>query len=222
MSEDVMEAGDSGKPILSTVFETAIPFLIRAITPLHPGSGARVSGLVDLPVQREAHTDFPVIYASSLKGALRAWSGGVKGLDKNLIGEIFGPEPGEGDKSVGKAVFMDAKLLLLPVRSLKGVYGWATSPLLLERFRRDMKFVKEMTGLEVYQGESDLRVEENKAKGSKGNELKFQLNEKEVVVIEDLILDFESEELSFLKLMDDTGGRGNEEQDPSGSRRDLQ
>ncbi|NMB17226.1 MAG: hypothetical protein GX980_08970 [Firmicutes bacterium] len=38
---------------------------------LHPGAGAS-TGSIDLPVQREVHTDYPMIPASSVKGSLRA------------------------------------------------------------------------------------------------------------------------------------------------------
>lgn len=39
-------------------------------TPLHAGSGTSI-GTVDLPIQRERHTDYPLIQASGVKGALR-------------------------------------------------------------------------------------------------------------------------------------------------------
>ncbi len=48
---------------------TAILGLL-AESPIHPGSGRGV-GVVDLPVAREAATDYPVLVGSSLKGALR-------------------------------------------------------------------------------------------------------------------------------------------------------
>lgn len=47
------------------------PFLLHAISSVHPGSGSEV-GLVDLPIQREKHTGFPKIESSSLKGAIRS------------------------------------------------------------------------------------------------------------------------------------------------------
>ena len=42
---------------------------LLAETPIHPGAG-RGMGVVDLPVAREAATDYPVLVGSSLKGAL--------------------------------------------------------------------------------------------------------------------------------------------------------
>lgn len=47
------------------------PFFIKVLTPLHAGSGSDL-GVVDLPIQRESHTSFPKIEASSLKGAIRS------------------------------------------------------------------------------------------------------------------------------------------------------
>lgn len=43
---------------------------IHALTGLHPGSGTAL-GVVDLPVQRERHTQWPTIPGSALKGVLR-------------------------------------------------------------------------------------------------------------------------------------------------------
>ena len=40
---------------------------LLAETSIHPGAG-QSSGFVDLPVAREAATDYPVIVGSSLKG----------------------------------------------------------------------------------------------------------------------------------------------------------
>ncbi len=137
------------------VYELGIPYLIRSLTPLHAGSGARVSGIVDLPIQREAHTGLPVIYGSSIKGALRSWAkvklekSRVNDVDE-VIEKIFGPEPEKGSEAMGMAVFTDAKLLFFPVKSLRGIYAWITSPFLINRFIRDVKMMTELL-----KGESD-------------------------------------------------------------------
>ncbi len=185
--------------VLKEVFQVGVPYLIRALTPLHPGSGSRVSGLVDLPVQREAGTDLPVIYGSSLKGALRSWAT-LKGLDEREIEEIFGPPPGAGDKGMGKAVFMDAKLLFMPVRSLKGIFAWITSPFLLKRFERDMDVVKKLSGKEINVDIGEIDVKENEALLTSGNKLAINLKGRNVVVLEDIVLDIRigGKELSFL------------------------
>ncbi|MDI9588744.1 MAG: type III-B CRISPR module RAMP protein Cmr4 [Acidobacteriota bacterium] len=103
---------------------------LLAETPIHPGSG-RSLGVVDLPVAREAATDYPVLVGSSLKGALcdRATSRFPEGRVK----EIFGEPDRAGELFIG-----DARLLLLPVRSLTSSYRWTTCPYLIERFSRDL------------------------------------------------------------------------------------
>lgn len=113
-----------------------------AETPVHPGAG-RSTGFVDLPVARESITEYPVIVGSSLKGALKdrareKWPGkkaenGEKELSPEVI-KAFGKQDGAGDLIVS-----DARLLLLPIRSLTGQYKWATSPYLLERLTRDIQ-----------------------------------------------------------------------------------
>lgn len=102
-----------------------------AETPIHPGSG-RGLGVVDLPVAREASTDYPVIVGSSLKGALRD-KAGTAGMN---VEDRFGKPDSAGDLMVS-----DARLLLLPVRSLTTSYRWATCPHLIERYRRDLRRV---------------------------------------------------------------------------------
>lgn len=198
--QEVLSVSSRRKPIMGIVFERAVPFILRALTPLHPGSGARVSGLVDLPVQREVHTDLPVIYGSSLKGALRAWTAARGTLSDEEIKEIFGPPPGEGDRSMGRVVFTDAKLLLMPVKSLKGIHGWITSPFLIERFRRDMKLIKELAGKETEVQEVHINGDET-ALVAPDSQLKFSLGNGQVVVIEDMIFDIKEDNLAFLNAL---------------------
>ena len=52
------------------MYKSTNPLFLICETPLHAGSGDDL-GIVDLPIQRERHTSFPKIEASSLKGALR-------------------------------------------------------------------------------------------------------------------------------------------------------
>lgn len=114
-----------------------------AETPVHPGAG-RSTGFVDLPVARESITEYPVIVGSSLKGALKdrargKWPGkkaenGEEAVPSEEVIRAFGKQDGAGDLIVS-----DARLLLLPVRSLTGHYKWATCPYLLERLSRDIQ-----------------------------------------------------------------------------------
>lgn len=102
---------------------------LLAETPIHPGCG-RSMGVVDLPVAREAATDYPVLVGSSLKGALRDKA---ETAGRGDVEHRFGRPDQAGDLLVS-----DARLLLLPVRSLTGSYRWITCPHILERFRRDL------------------------------------------------------------------------------------
>jgi len=115
-------------------YSEASVVLIQAISPLHVGMGRGV-GVVDLPVQRDA-LGFPTIFASSLKGPLRATFNRLIGKDSEACTRIiFGPGDGrDEDYYAGAFNPLDAKLLLLPVRSLVGVYALTTSPIMLKTF----------------------------------------------------------------------------------------
>lgn len=118
---------------------------MHAETFLHPGSGQN-DGAIDLPIARERSTDFPIIYGSMLKGALRARLYHAakanltdeKKLDENTIfstpqiDQFFGKHENAGGILVG-----DARLLLLPVRSLSASFKWVTCPQILQRLIRD-------------------------------------------------------------------------------------
>lgn len=127
---------------------TALLFL-HAQTPLHPGSGTAM-GVVDLPVQRERHTQWPLIPGSALKGILRdvcreqaaqaRFEGDRRAAnesDADLIA-VFGPGlVDDANAFVGALSVTDARILAFPVRSLKGVFAWVSCPTLLARLVRD-------------------------------------------------------------------------------------
>lgn len=105
---------------------------LLAETAVHPGCG-RDAGIVDLPVSREGGSGIPVIFGSGVKGAFRDKIRRV-GLSEEDRNRLFGKQD-----SAGALLFSDARLLLLPVRSLSGHARWATCPFLLERFVRDSR-----------------------------------------------------------------------------------
>jgi CRISPR-associated protein Cmr4 len=135
-------------------------YLLKVLTPLHIGAGQGL-GHVDLPIVREAHTNFPYIPGTSLKGALRnleinqvAKARGEKPsqveerLTKNKfdqkeedilrLAKIFGiaGEGAEEGKEVGagKVLFSDAFIVLFPVKSAKGIFSLTTCPYVINRF----------------------------------------------------------------------------------------
>lgn len=106
---------------------------IHALSPLHAGTGQGI-GIIDLPIAREKATNIPYLPGSSLKGSLRDLC-----EEKDLKVKVFGPETDKAELHSGSVVFSDQRLLLLPVRSLRGVFAWATSPYTLRRFKRDVE-----------------------------------------------------------------------------------
>ncbi|ACJ00842.1 type III-B CRISPR module RAMP protein Cmr4 [Rhodospirillum centenum] len=114
---------------------------IHALTGLHPGSGTAL-GVVDLPVQRERHTNWPLIPASSIKGVLRA-AMKRKHNDDGQLWAVFGPDTDNAAEHAGALALTDARILAFPVRSLKGVFAWITCPTVLARFCRDRALVGE-------------------------------------------------------------------------------
>jgi CRISPR-associated protein Cmr4 len=107
-------------------------------TPVHAGTGRSV-GTVDLPIQRERITGFPIVQASSVKGVLRATTQ-ANGADAERHRALFGPDR----PAVASTHAADLQVVLFPVRSLAGVFAWTTSPAVLARLGRLAK----LAGLE--------------------------------------------------------------------------
>ena len=110
-------------------------FGLFAETPLHAGGGSK-DGVIDLPIQREIHSGWPCVYGSSMKGALRARADQL-GVDGDLKTTAFGPDTLNASDHAGALLVGDARLLLLPVRSLTGHFRMVTCPALLRRFVAD-------------------------------------------------------------------------------------
>lgn len=114
------------------MFQLAKPLFLICETPLHAGAGGGVG--TELPIQREGHTRFPKIEASSLKGALReAFEGKKSKTDPELIAAF-----GHPDENAGALGLTDARILLFPVKSLRGVFAWTTCPRVLTRLVADL------------------------------------------------------------------------------------
>jgi CRISPR-associated protein Cmr4 len=119
---------------------------IHALTPLHPGAGRLgATEVVDLPVQRDEF-GFPTIWSSSLKGVLRSsfelrarsqTDEAKQVADETFVRAVFGPEPASPEVSEYSSAIsvLDARLLMIPARSLKGVWCYLTSPHLLNYYR---------------------------------------------------------------------------------------
>ncbi|OGO40729.1 MAG: type III-B CRISPR module RAMP protein Cmr4 [Chloroflexi bacterium RBG_16_58_14] len=122
------------------MFEARSILYLYVEHPLHAGSG-RGLGAVDLPIQRERTTGYPMVQASGVKGCLRDETDPARDPKKRLTEDewltIFGPKTGEASEYAGSLSTGDARLLLFPVRSLAGVFAWTTSQEVLARFKRE-------------------------------------------------------------------------------------
>jgi CRISPR-associated RAMP protein, Cmr4 family len=202
-------------------------YLLKVLTPLHIGAGQGL-GHVDLPIVREAHTNFPYIPGTSLKGALRNLEinrvvrerkRGEKPsqLEEKLtdkdkfdpedrdivrLAKIFGTagEVAEQDKEAleegkevgaGKVLFLDAFIVLFPVKSAKGIFSLTTCPYVINRFF-------ELLGI-------DQRVEdvpEGKVKVLSTKDHKNLINNNKLLLEEFVFEAEESEELKkFVELV---------------------
>ncbi len=117
-----------------------------AVSPIHAGSGASISA-IDLPIQRERHTNWPHVQASAVKGALRSHFRNHAGDDVQYINLVFGSD-GDNDKYAignkdlpGAISVSDARLFAFPVRSNVAPFVWVTCPAVLNRLGRDLQFL---------------------------------------------------------------------------------
>lgn len=113
---------------------------IETITNLHVGSGEINQGVVDNLVQRDAVTDFPIINASSLKGALRQH---FNENCREIVSHVFGSQiknngNSDSESNAGAYRFFEAKMLSMPVRSDKCLYLKASCPQLLNEYHHTL------------------------------------------------------------------------------------
>ena len=105
-----------------------------------------------MPIQREKHTWWPKIEASGIKGSIRSsFEKKYRGDTLRLkdINVVFGYDDNGLDEKVrnyfvgkkdfsGSLGFTDARILLFPVKYMKGIFAWITCPAVLDRFVGDL------------------------------------------------------------------------------------
>jgi CRISPR-associated protein Cmr4 len=117
---------------------TELLLYLYAESPVHAGA-AESLGALDLPVQREATTGYPVIWGQSLKGALRQAAQELPWEPQELtavFGSSVNPAGEGGETTAGLLAVGDAQLVALPVPTLQHTFAWATSELALGRLAR--------------------------------------------------------------------------------------
>lgn len=163
-------------------------------TALHPGSGTS-SGIADLLIQRD-DKGYPIVQPSEVKGAFRSLLCeyfGVTPLKRELrdledekkqesdklkkdirekskpIVALFGPEADGASEHGGVLSFTEARVLLFPVRSLKGVFAWITSPQVLAEFQRQMR----LAGVPPDWKLNEIHLQKNQALVSEASSIKL-------------------------------------------------
>ncbi|GAB4331768.1 MAG: type III-B CRISPR module RAMP protein Cmr4 [Promethearchaeota archaeon] len=99
------------------------------MTPTQVGCVADVNAPVDNAIARERTTGNPIVPGSALKGTLLRWC--KRTLGANVAREVFGT-----NEASGKLPVTDAQLVAFPVKSARGLFGWASCPLILDRLNQ--------------------------------------------------------------------------------------
>ena len=140
---------------------------LYAVSPVHAGSGTSM-GVVDLPIQRERHTNWPHIQSSGVKGAMRhhfeKFKSNISGRDEQaqlgmITEKIFGTEDYEEEGSLPGAVAVsDARLIAFPIRSSKSPFVWITCPAVLRRLEKDLKLTGKKENITIAEPVEDEAV----------------------------------------------------------------
>jgi CRISPR-associated protein Cmr4 len=134
-------------------------YWLHTLSPTHAGIG-RGLGYIDLPIDRDGVTGWPILRGSAFKGvwadhyAQQLLDPGSRGRNERnldtpnsrLLKAAFGIAGEDDTSSAGALIPTDAELVCLPVRSFRGTFAWATSPLCLQMLRRTLELagVKEV------------------------------------------------------------------------------
>ncbi|ACR41493.1 type III-B CRISPR module RAMP protein Cmr4 [Saccharolobus islandicus] len=110
--------------------------LAYAVTPVHVGMG-RAPGVVDLPFQRDS-IGYPIVYGSSFKGVLKS---SLMDKNSNLAKCIFGAEPDDTEKYMGRFIITDLIPIFYPIASLDG-YVYISTDYLLKKTEDILSIVK--------------------------------------------------------------------------------
>jgi len=177
--------------------------ILRSLTNLHVGLG-RAAEIADLPVQKDEY-GFPMVYGSSVKGSMKSlfWrmADESKELSEMISRAIFGPEPGEygaGETFEAAVAVSDFYLLTMPVRSLKGVYTFITSPILLRRLLLALDFVEKTSNEHLNQdlrnsleelSKKDIKIDEALGITQDLNKVKIEEVNNRIILCEEFMLE---------------------------------
>lgn len=161
---------------------------LYAVSPVHAGSGTSM-GVVDLPIQRERHTNWPHIQSSGVKGAMRhhfeKFKNNITTRDEHaqidqITEKIFGTDSyGESGTLPGAIAVSDAKLIAFPMRSSKSPFVWITCPAVLQRIKKDLTLTGKSEDMNIPELDNDEAIVIN---GNIPAEEKILLEDYEVII----------------------------------------
>lgn len=114
-------------------------YWLHTLSPTHAGIGRGV-GYIDLPIDRDGVTGWPILRGSGFKGVWADHHRATADARKNdpTLRAAFGVAGDDNNSNAGALIPTDAKLVCLPVRSFRGTFAWAASPLCLQMLRRTL------------------------------------------------------------------------------------
>ncbi len=114
-------------------------YWLHCLSPTHVGIG-RGLGYIDLPIDRDTVTGWPIIRGSAFKGVLadRYCATNEARQHKPELRAAFGLGGESNVSNSGAIMPTDARLVCLPIRSFRGTFSWATSPLCLQMLHRTL------------------------------------------------------------------------------------
>lgn len=163
------------------MYKNSQQIYIKAISPIHAGTGQSLTS-VDMPIQREKHTNIPKIEGSSLKGSIKHTIYHKKEFTKDnirtkkahdykIFQDIFGPD--DNGESVSSAIAItDAKLLLFPMRSATDIYQLITCPYILKRWRAEQENIS--WSLEIPEVEDGKCITDTSIKSMNNNSVMLE------------------------------------------------
>lgn len=142
-------------------------YWIHALSPTHAGIGRGLE-YIDLPIDRDVVTGWPIIRASGFKGVWADYFRATDAARRNdpALRAAFGVSADDDNSNSGSLIPSDAQLVCLPVRSFYGTFAWVTSPLCLGMLRRTLK----LSGMKDLPDEPD-RLDDRTAHHATGSGL---------------------------------------------------
>jgi CRISPR-associated protein Cmr4 len=115
-------------------------YWLHALSPTHAGIGRGV-GYIDLPIDRDGVTGWPIIRGSAFKGVWADYHLATTDARRSnaTLRTAFGIAGDDNNSNAGALIPTDATLVCLPVRSFRGTFAWCTSSLCLQMLRRTLQ-----------------------------------------------------------------------------------